>query len=69
MEVIPGRARVFVGIVAVVAALLCLPPTRTSWLAVGLLALVHAVGERTVKGTFHPVLLAAAFLLPPPAAA
>ncbi|MET8974484.1 HD-GYP domain-containing protein [Streptomyces sp. NPDC004539] len=72
MEAIPGRARFFVGVVAVVAALLCLPVTpaaRTPWIAVGLLALVHAVGERAVKGTFHPVLLAAAFLLPPPAAA
>ncbi|QNP70311.1 HD-GYP domain-containing protein [Streptomyces roseirectus] len=69
MEAIPGRARVFVGCVAAVAVLMCVPSSRTPWAAVALLALVHAAGERAVRGTFHPVLLAAAFLLPPPAAA
>ena len=70
MEVIAGRARVLVGAVALVAVAVCLPsPSRTPWLAVGLLALVHGIGERVVKGAFHPVLLAAVFLLPPPAAA
>ncbi|WP_050372383.1 HD-GYP domain-containing protein [Streptomyces acidiscabies] len=70
MEAIAGRARVFVGAVVLVAGVVCVPlPSKTPWIAVGLLAVVHGIGERVVKGAFHPVLLAAVFLLPPPAAA
>ncbi|MFC8369741.1 HD-GYP domain-containing protein, partial [Streptomyces sp. NPDC057239] len=57
------------------------PPggARFSWWAVALLAVLYAGCERLARsrlvaaphpgGTFHPVLLAGAFLLPPPAAA
>ncbi|MFJ5775848.1 HD domain-containing phosphohydrolase [Streptomyces sp. NPDC093094] len=75
MEAIPGRARTYVVCVALlaVACLLPLPATPTPWWAVALLAGLCAAGERTARrwsvGTFHPVLLAGAFLLPPPAAA
>ncbi|MFF8941327.1 HD-GYP domain-containing protein [Streptomyces sp. NPDC014864] len=75
MEAVPPRARAYVVCVAL-AALLCLMPLpvlRTPWWAVLLLALVYAgceeLARRRFGGTFYPVLLAAAFLLPPPAAA
>ncbi|MFI8072601.1 HD-GYP domain-containing protein [Streptomyces sp. NPDC086033] len=76
MEAVPARARVYVACVAV-AALLCLlplPAVRTPWWEVALLAAVAAGCERAAArwrfaGTFYPVLLAGAFLLPPPAAA
>ncbi|MGW7268336.1 HD-GYP domain-containing protein [Streptomyces sp. NPDC054842] len=83
MGSIPGRARVYVACV-VGGALLCLAPlpdVRTPWWAVALLAGLYAgceqltrcrfVGHRAPQGmgTFFPVLLAGAFLLPPPAAA
>ncbi|MBV2353182.1 HD-GYP domain-containing protein [Streptomyces sp. J2-1] len=75
MEAVPGRARALVVLAAVPVALCVvrLPGTRTPWWALALLAAVYAAGERGLGarfgGTFHPVLLAAAFLLPPPAAA
>ncbi|CAL9554718.1 HD domain-containing phosphohydrolase [Streptomyces sp. enrichment culture] len=75
MEAIPGRARAYVGCAVLVAlsALLPLPAVRTPWWAVALLAVLYAAGERIARrsfaGTFYPVLLAGAFLLPPPAAA
>ncbi|MEU0410975.1 HD-GYP domain-containing protein [Streptomyces griseorubiginosus] len=76
MEAVPARARVYVACVAV-AALFCLlplPAVRTPWWAVALLAALYAGCEQAAArwrfaGTFHPVLLAGAFLLPPPAAA
>ncbi|MFK4098621.1 HD-GYP domain-containing protein [Streptomyces sp. NPDC019531] len=76
MEAVPARARAYVACVAV-AALLCLlplPAVRTPWSAVALLAALYAGCEQAAArwrfaGTFHPVLLAGAFLLPPPAAA
>ncbi|MFI8191132.1 HD-GYP domain-containing protein [Streptomyces sp. NPDC085946] len=81
MEAVPARARTYVAGVAV-AALLCLlplPQLRTGWGAVALLAAVYAGCDRLARsrlagisypaGTFYPVLLAAAFLLPAPAAA
>ncbi|MEU3250945.1 HD-GYP domain-containing protein [Streptomyces sp. NPDC006997] len=75
MEAVPGRARVYVACVAL-GALFCLRPLtalHTPWWAVGLLAVLYAGGElltrRGVAGTCYPVLLAGAFLLPPPAAA
>lgn len=76
-------ARVYVACV-VVAALFCLAPlldTTVSWGLVALLAALYAGGERlrggplaghqvpAALGVFFPVLLAGAFLLPPPAAA
>ncbi|PWI15668.1 metal-dependent phosphohydrolase [Streptomyces sp. Act143] len=70
MEAIPARARAYVGCVAL-AALYCLhllPSVRAPWWAVALLAALYAAGER-LSGSFYPVLLAGAFLLPPPAAA
>ncbi|MFF3335030.1 HD-GYP domain-containing protein [Streptomyces sp. NPDC002888] len=75
MEAVPARARVYV-VAAALAALLCLlpPPTASThaW-AVLLLAALYAgceqVARRRFAGTFYPVLLAAAFLLPPSAAA
>jgi putative nucleotidyltransferase with HDIG domain len=49
------------------------PVVHTPWWAVALLAALHTAGEhlarRRLAGTFYPVLLAGAFLLPPPAAA
>ncbi|WP_371669216.1 HD-GYP domain-containing protein [Streptomyces sp. NBC_00289] len=76
METVPPRARVYVSCVAV-GALLCLrplPAAHTPWWAVLLLAALYGGCERVaarwrVAGTFFPVLLAAAFLLPPAAAA
>lgn len=74
MEALPARARVYVASVAL-GALLCLrplPAVHTPWWAVALLALLCTGGElitRRVAGTCYPVLLAGAFLLPPPAAA
>ncbi|MFG3657671.1 HD-GYP domain-containing protein [Streptomyces sp. NPDC047706] len=75
MEAVPARARGYVAC-AVLGALLCLlplPSLRTPWWAMTLLAVLHAGGEwlarRRFPGTFYPVLLAAVFLLPPPAAA
>ncbi|MFF9159778.1 HD-GYP domain-containing protein [Streptomyces longwoodensis] len=103
MEAIPGRARLYVGCVAL-AALVCLAPVpavagtplpdpsrwavgllradSSSW-AVILLAALYAAGRWAARTRFpgslpaaspvapvvHPVLLAGAFLLPPPAAA
>ncbi|MGY5045919.1 HD-GYP domain-containing protein [Streptomyces sp. 900105755] len=75
MEAVPVRVRAYVTCVAL-AALLCLlplPELRTPWWAVALLAALYAACEHVVRrrlgGTFYPVLLAGAFLLPPPAAA
>ncbi|WP_210585756.1 HD-GYP domain-containing protein [Streptomyces sp. GESEQ-35] len=75
MEAIPARARAYVACV-VLGALLCLlplPSVRTPWWAVALLAALYAGCEQITRwrllGTFYPVLLAGAFLLPPPAAA
>lgn len=75
MEAVPAQARAYVACV-VLAALMCLlplPMLRTPWWATALLAVLYAGGEwlarRRFPGTFHPVLLAAVFLLPPPAAA
>ncbi|MGW1215802.1 HD-GYP domain-containing protein [Streptomyces sp. NPDC002499] len=76
MEAVPARARAYVAC-AVLGALSCLlplPTVETPWWAVGLLALVYAGCEQAAArwrfaGTFYPVLLAGAFLLPPPAAA
>ncbi|MET7570919.1 HD-GYP domain-containing protein [Streptomyces sp. NPDC005492] len=75
MEATPARARAYVVCVAVGAlcCLLPLPAVHTPWWAVALLAALYAgceqVARRRFAGTFYPVLLAAAFLLPPPAAA
>ncbi|NEB05496.1 HD-GYP domain-containing protein [Streptomyces sp. SID13726] len=76
MEAVPARARAYVAGVALVAlvCLLPLPGIRAPWWAVALLAALYAGCERIaarwrLAGTFHPVLLAGAFLLPPPAAA
>ncbi|MFF7549863.1 HD-GYP domain-containing protein [Streptomyces canus] len=76
MEAVPARARAYVACVAV-AALLCLlplPAAHTPWWEVALLAALsagceHAAARWRFAGTFYPVLLAGAFLLPPPAAA
>ncbi|WP_406442451.1 HD-GYP domain-containing protein [Streptomyces sp. NBC_01613] len=76
MEAVPARARAYVAC-TVLGALFCLLPlplTQTPWWAVGLLAVLYASCEQAAArwrfaGTFYPVLLAGAFLLPPPAAA
>ncbi|MFF1302556.1 HD-GYP domain-containing protein [Streptomyces sp. NPDC058307] len=77
MEAVPARARAYVACVAA-AALLCLlplPTVHTPWWALALLAALYAGCEQAAArwwrftGTFYPVLLAGAFLLPPPAAA
>ncbi|MCT7355854.1 metal-dependent phosphohydrolase, partial [Streptomyces sp. 15-116A] len=84
MEALPARARVCVAGVALVALLCLLPlpipaePGRW-WPAAALLAALYAGCERLARsrhfgtaypgGTFYPVLLAGAFLLPPHAAA
>lgn len=73
---VPVRARAYVSCV-VVGALICLlplPTVRTPWWAVLLLAVLYGCCEQVparwrFAGTFYPVLLAAAFLLPPSAAA
>ncbi|MFC5212426.1 HD-GYP domain-containing protein [Streptomyces coerulescens] len=70
MEATPVRARVYIGLVAL-GALCCLhtlPSPHIPWWAVVLLAALYAGGER-LSGSFYPVLLAAAFLLSPSAAA
>ncbi|MEV7883475.1 HD-GYP domain-containing protein [Streptomyces sp. NPDC002817] len=70
MEGTAARARVYVVGVAL-GALYCvhaLPAVTAPWWAVALLAALYAGGER-FSGTCYPVLLAGAFLLPPPAAA
>ncbi|MFJ5264019.1 HD-GYP domain-containing protein [Streptomyces sp. NPDC088387] len=75
MEAGPAAARGYITCVALVAVV-CLWPLPTvlaPWWAVALLAALHACGERIAgsrfAGTCYPVLLAGAFLLPPPAAA
>ncbi|MET7269778.1 HD-GYP domain-containing protein [Streptomyces flaveolus] len=75
MDAVPARARAYVAGV-VLAALLCLrplPQVATPWWAVLLLAGLYAGCEQVARtrfvGTCYPVLLAGAFLLPPPAAA
>nr|WSY51911.1 HD-GYP domain-containing protein [Streptomyces sp. NBC_00886] len=75
MEATPARVRAYV-VCVVLGALFCLLPLPTAhapWWAVALLAALYAgceqVARRRFAGTFYPVLLAAAFLLPPPAAA
>ncbi|MEU6478353.1 HD-GYP domain-containing protein [Streptomyces sp. NPDC047017] len=77
MEAVPPRIRAYLAC-AVLGALLCLLPlpltlARTPWWAVVLLAAVYACCEQPARrwsaGPFYPVLLAAAFLLPAPAAA
>lgn len=76
MESLPARGRVYVACAALAAAL-CLVPLRSAhppWWAVALLAGLYAGGGRVaargrLSGTFYPVLLAGAFLLPAPAAA
>ncbi|POX55563.1 metal-dependent phosphohydrolase [Streptomyces sp. Ru71] len=75
METVPARARAYVACVVVCALVLLLPLTSAPapWWALTLLAALYAAGERVARrrfaGTFYPVLLAGAFLLPPPAAA
>ncbi|MFJ2606045.1 HD-GYP domain-containing protein [Streptomyces sp. NPDC091279] len=81
MEAAAARARPYVlrvviacAGVAAVGCLLPLPALWTPWRAVLLLAVVYAGCEQAAArwrfaGTFYPVLLAAAFLLPPSAAA
>ncbi|AIS00438.1 HD-GYP domain-containing protein [Streptomyces glaucescens] len=75
MEAVPARARAYVAGVAL-GALSCLAPLSTGrvpWWAIALLAALHTCGERITgrraPGACHPVLLAGAFLLSPPAAA
>ncbi|XHM63265.1 HD-GYP domain-containing protein [Streptomyces nigra] len=76
MESLPARGRVYVACAALTAAL-CLLPLHSAhppWWAVALLAALYAGGGRVaargrLSGTFYPVLLAGAFLLPAPAAA
>ncbi|MBW8799687.1 MAG: HD-GYP domain-containing protein [Streptomyces sp.] len=75
MEAVPVRVRAYVTCVAlaVLFCLLPLPDLRAPWWVVALLAGLYAACEHVVRrrlgGTFYPVLLAGAFLLPPPAAA
>ncbi|UFR02430.1 HD-GYP domain-containing protein [Streptomyces sp. Go40/10] len=75
MDAVPAGARGYVTGVALlsVLCLLPLPATHTPWGASALLAAVYAACEHVVRrrfgGPFYPVLLAGAFLLPPPAAA
>ncbi|MCL3996376.1 HD-GYP domain-containing protein [Streptomyces lavenduligriseus] len=75
MDAVPARAHGYVAAVALLAVP-CLsrpPDTPGSWLAPTLLAALYAACEHAVHrrfgGTFYPVLLAGAFLLPPSAAA
>ncbi|MET9772789.1 HD-GYP domain-containing protein [Streptomyces sp. NPDC006367] len=78
MDAVPARARAYVAGVVLAALLLCLRPLsgpHTPWWAVLLLAALYAGCEQVARsrfdgfGTCYPVLLAGAFLLPPPAAA
>ncbi|MET7288277.1 HD-GYP domain-containing protein [Streptomyces sp. NPDC005573] len=75
MEAVPAGARGWVAAAALAASLCVLrvPPTRTPWWAVALLAVLYALCEYAVRrrsdAGFHPVLLAGAFLLSPAAAA
>ncbi|MFB7596522.1 HD domain-containing phosphohydrolase [Streptomyces sp. NPDC056160] len=75
MEAVPPRARAYVTCVALgaLACLLPLPVMPAPWWALVTLAALYAgcnqVVRRHFAGPFYPVLLAAAFLLPPPAAA
>ncbi|KOV73058.1 MULTISPECIES: HD-GYP domain-containing protein [unclassified Streptomyces] len=75
MDAVPARARGYVVAVALSAVfcLLPLPRTHTPWWELALLAALYAACEHAVRrrfgGTFYPVLLAGAFLLPPAAAA
>jgi putative nucleotidyltransferase with HDIG domain len=76
VEAVPARACAYVAGLAVLTlcCLLPLPETHVPWWAVALLAALYAGGEqaaarRRFAGTFYPVLLAGAFLLPPAAAA
>ncbi|MFF4141050.1 HD-GYP domain-containing protein [Streptomyces sp. NPDC001698] len=75
MEAVPPRARAYVActVLGALACLLPLPVTPTPWWAVALLTAVYAGCRQFARigfaGPFYPVLLAAAFLLPPPAAA
>ncbi|MEU3412341.1 HD-GYP domain-containing protein [Streptomyces sp. NPDC006658] len=75
MDAVPARARGYVAAVALLGAL-CLsrpPDTPGAWAAPVLLAALYAACEhavhRRIGGTFYPVLLAGAFLLPASAAA
>src|SRR4051794_14038340 len=84
MRALPPGARVYI-MCAVLAAGACaapsLRPTATPWAAVSLLAVLYAASEQVTRcpfmgprapvgmGSFVPVLLAGAFLLPPAAAA
>jgi putative nucleotidyltransferase with HDIG domain len=60
-------------VLGALTCLLPLPASPTTWWAVALLAAVYAgcrhLARRNLAGPFYPVLLAAAFLLPPAAAA
>ncbi|AYN39516.1 HD-GYP domain-containing protein [Streptomyces dangxiongensis] len=75
MDAVPARARGCVAAAALLAALclLRLPTSHVPWWEPCLLAALYAACEHVVRrrldGTFYPVLLAGAFLLPPPAAA
>ncbi len=75
MDAVPVRARAYVTGVALAALVVLrpLPETHTPWWAVLLLAGLYAGSELVARsrfvGTCYPVLLAGAFLLPPPAAA
>ncbi|MPY37633.1 HD domain-containing protein, partial [Streptomyces adustus] len=72
---VPARARAYVVCTALGAGLCLqpLPPAPAARWAVVLLSALYAGGERLARrrlaGTFHPLLLAGAFLLPPSAAA
>ncbi|MFF3162908.1 HD-GYP domain-containing protein [Streptomyces sp. NPDC003273] len=72
---VPARARGYVACVALLAVLCVLPlhTTRAPWWTLIPLAALYAACEHVVRrrfgGTFYPVLLAGAFLLPPAAAA
>ncbi|WP_078883773.1 HD-GYP domain-containing protein [Streptomyces sp. NRRL S-340] len=76
MEAVAPRTRAYVTCAALgaLACLLPLPVMPAPWWAVCALAAVYAgcdrlLVRRHLAGPFYPVLLAAAFLLPPPAAA
>ncbi|GGY89420.1 HD-GYP domain-containing protein [Streptomyces poonensis] len=83
MRSVPAWARVYIAcaVLGAVCCLAALPDAPVPWWAVGLLAVLYAgceqitrcpfLGSRAPRGmgTFFPVLLAGAFLLPPPAAA